>query len=425
MTAAHRIALVSVLALLGACQSESGDPDLGTADLGGSRDLGGLRDDGVPPTDGPATDAPPTDGGTPATGPALISLAAGYNASCAVLTDGTARCWGDNRTGTLGDGTTTSSVRPVTVSGLTDATAISTGYEFSCALRTGGTVMCWGSGTNGHLGNGSTTDSLVPVAVSGLTGVSEIRVGFTTACALKDDGTVWCWGRGGELGSTVLTESSVPVQVPGLANVMHLANASHGGTSLSTHTCGVRTDGTAFCWGLNSDGQNGTGNQDITRTPAEVMGVDDATAITAGMTHACAVRATGTDCWGSSQLIGDGSVERRLVPTRVMTSTVFTQLTSGFEHTCGLTAGGDVWCWGRNGSGQIGDGLPLTVSDVRLAPVQADVANVALLAAGMTHTCAHTSAGVTYCWGRNEYGEIGSGTPGSGVRSSVPSVVVW
>ncbi len=374
----------------------------------------------------PGGDSGETDTNTGTPGPALVALAAGGNSTCAVLADGTARCWGDNRVGQLGDGTTTSSVTPVAVSGLSDAIAISTGYEFSCAIHSGGSVSCWGAGGNGHLGNGASNDSSVPVDVTGLTGAVEIRVGFTTACALRDDGTVWCWGRGGELGnSTDTNDSNVPVQVPGLTNVEHLAGASHGGTSMSSHTCGVRTDGSAFCWGLNSDGQNGDGTQDSERSPVEVSGIDDATAIAAGMTHACAVRPGGTECWGASQLVGDGTVERRFTPVPIASTVAFVELTAGFEHTCGRTDAGDLWCWGRNGGGQIGDAQELTTSDVRLEPVKAAVSGIQLVAAGMTHTCATDDNDVTWCWGRNEYGEIGSGTPGSSARSSVPAAVVW
>jgi alpha-tubulin suppressor-like RCC1 family protein len=411
--------MICSCALALACSSPTSGGDAGSAP----------RDAIAPAIDAPVTpgtdSAMPFDGGGTPTGPALVSLAAGASTTCAVLDDGSARCWGDNRAGQLGDGTTTSSVRPVAVAGLDDALSISTGYEHSCAVRSAGTVVCWGSGTNGKLGNGATSGSPTPVAVTGLTDVVQVRAGFTTTCALRGDGTVWCWGRGGELGSDALAESSVPVQVPGLADVVALAAASHGGTSLSSHTCGVRSDGTAFCWGLNSDGQNGTGDQATTRSPAAVSGVDDATAITAGMTHACAARASGTSCWGASTLIGDGTVERRLVPTAVSSDAAFVELTAGFEHTCGRSSGGDVWCWGRNGSGQIGDGEPLVSGDQRLVPVQADVTNVALIAAGMSHTCAHTTDGATYCWGRNEYGETGSGTPGSSMRSNVPALVEW
>lgn len=398
MSFARASVLLGSLGLLGACPTTGGDT--GTNDTND------------------------TNTGTP--GPALVALAGGSNATCAVLADGTARCWGDNRSGQLGDGSTTSSVTPVDVSGLTDAVAISTGYEFSCAIRTGGSVVCWGSGTNGHLGNGASDNSSVPVAVSGLTNAVEIRAGFSTACALRGDGTVWCWGRGGELGdSTTFSDSNVPVQVPGLTGVEHLAGASHGGTSLSSHTCGVRTDGSAFCWGLNSDGQNGNGTQDSARSPVEVTGIDDGTAIAVGMTHGCVVEGSGTSCWGSSQLVGDGTVERRFSPVPIASSAAFVELTAGFEHTCGRTAAGDVWCWGRNGGGQIGDGLELTSGDVRLEPVQADVSGVQLVAAGMFHTCAYDEDDVTWCWGRNEYGERGSGTPGSSERTSVPTPVVW
>lgn len=411
-----------VLFLASACQ-----PDATPTDGGG----GGTDAPIAPGTDAPiapGTDAPiapGTDAPAIPTGPTLVSLAAGHYVTCGVLDDGTARCWGDNREGQLGDGTTTSSVTPVEVSGLTDATAIATGYEFSCALRSGGTVVCWGSGSNGRLGNGASDDSLVPVPVTGLTNIVEIGAGQSTACALEDDGTVWCWGRGGDHGTTSFADTNVPVEVPGLTGVAHLSTASHGGTSYSSRTCGVRDDGTAFCWGFNDDGQNGVGDQSLVRTPADMMGVDDATAITAAMTHTCVVRADGTYCAGSGSMIGDGSVDRRFVATEVMTSVTFESLASGWEHTCGLTSGGDVWCWGRNGSGQIGDGEEITIGDQRLVPSQADVTNVVLLAAGMSHTCAHTESGVTYCWGRNEYGERGSGTPSSLDRTNVPTPVVW
>ena len=374
----------------------------------------------------PGVDAPmasETDAAVIATGPRLISLSAGEDTTCAVLEDGTARCWGANSVGQLGNGTTTSSVRPVVVSGLTDAIQISTGYDLTCALRSGGTVVCWGDNFNGRLGTGDEEDSSVPVAVEGLTNVTQVVAGFSTVCALTDRGDVWCWGRGGELGDGGVDSSGVPIPVPTLEDVTVLAGASHGGTSLSSHTCGFQLSG-PFCWGLNSDGQNGNGTQDSNRSPVPVAH-PGGTAIAVGMNHGCIASPTDTQCFGASALIGDGSVERRLSPTPVMTTQRFTALAAGFDHTCGLTSEGDVWCWGRNGSGQIGDGEPLVISDQRLVPVQADVSDVTLLAAGASHTCAHTESGVTYCWGRNEYGELGWGEPSSSTRTSVPTAVVW
>ncbi|MFO0548942.1 MAG: hypothetical protein U0271_11185 [Polyangiaceae bacterium] len=285
-------------------------------------------------------------------------------------------------------------------------------------------MSCWGSGSNGRLGNGLSTDSSVPVDVVGLSDVVEIGAGFSTACALRGDGTVACWGRGGNFGSNNLTDTPTPVDVPGLSDVVHLSTASHGGTSYTSRTCGVRSDGSAFCWGLNADGQNGDGTQDDARTPVDIPAVDDASAIAAALTHTCVVRSDGTYCMGAAPL-GDGGVERQFVPTLVTTDVAFESLSAGWEHTCGLTAGGDVWCWGRNGSGQIGDGAELTVSDQRLVPAQSKVSNVVLLAAGSTHTCAYTSEQITWCWGHNEYGETGSGETGSLSRSNTPAPVEW
>jgi alpha-tubulin suppressor-like RCC1 family protein len=367
------------------------------------------------------------DGGGGGNGPELKSLSAGSEMTCAVVVDGTARCWGRNNVGQLGNGSKTFDpvVRPVKVSGLTDAVAISAGYEYACALKADGTVVCWGGNALGVLGNGTTTDSTTPVGVTGLSGVKEIAAGFSATCALKTDGTVWCWGRGGDYGSNALTQSNVPVQVAGLANVQHIANANEGGQSLSSLVCALLGDKTVQCFSnYNGSGQLGNGTQNSSRTPAPVTGIADATAITASLLHACAVRADGTWCWGASQTVGDGTVEQRLAPVKA-TTTLFAELSSGFEHTCGREAGGAVWCWGANNRGQSGDGAAIKVSDYRLSPAKSNVTDATLLSAGMFHNCVYTKSKRTLCWGANEFGELGWGTPSSSERSSVPTEVVW
>lgn len=396
--------------------TDAGTDDTGTTDTGTGD--GGV-DTGVP-TDG-ATDTP---GGG---GPELKSLSAGSEMTCAVLVDGTVKCWGRNNVGQLGNGTKTFDpvARPVLVSGLTDATAVSAGVEYACALRAGGTVVCWGGNALGVLGNGTTDDSLTPKPVTGLTDVAEIAAGFGATCARKNDGTVWCWGRGGDYGTTSLAQSNVPVQVTGLAGVQRLANANEGGTSLTSLVCALLGDKSLKCFSTqNGSGQLGNGTKDSSRTPAAVPGMTNVTAITASLVHNCAVQGDGTWCWGASQLVGDGTVEERLSPVKV-SSTVFAELSSGFDHTCGREAGGAVWCWGSNNRGQSGDGATIKVSDYRLSPAKSLVTDATLLSAGMFHTCVHTKTKRTLCWGANNFGEMGSGTPGSSVRISVPTDVVW
>lgn len=418
-------ALSLLLGLLSACVVSSSSPDGGVD--GGGDDTGGGGDGAI---DTGATDTGvPGDGGTDGGGggPELKSLSAGSEMTCAVISDGTVKCWGRNNVGQLGNGTKTFDpvVRPVLVSGLTDAVAVSAGVEYACALRAGGTVVCWGGNALGVLGNGTTDDSLTPKPVTGLTGVTEIAAGFSVTCALKGDGTVWCWGRGGDYGTTSLTQSNVPVQVTGLAGVQHLWNANEGGTSLTSLVCVLLGDKSLKCWSAaNGSGQLGNGTKDASRTPAPVSGMTNVTTATASLVHACAVQGDGTWCWGASQLVGDGSVEERLSPVKV-SATVFAELSSGFDHTCGREAGGAVSCWGSNNRGQSGDGAAIKVSDYRLSPAKSLVTDATMLSAGMFHTCVYTKAKRTLCWGANNFGELGWGTPGSFERSSVPTEVVW
>lgn len=399
-----RFVPVLFLLLLAAC------PGAGTGDDAGD------DDDGV--------DAPP-----PPPGPILTDLSAGSEHTCAVIDDHTVRCWGDNRSGQLGDGTTTSSVQPVTVPGLTTVLTVVAGHEHTCAVLEAGTAVCWGNNGNGQLGNGTKTDSLTPVPVMGLSGIRSIHPGVATTCALTIAGRVYCWGRGGELGDGTVNEALTPRMISSLANVAQLSVSSNGGRSTNIHVCGVRVDGSAFCWGANDDGQCGNGQQGIATTPVEVSGADNGIEIVAGGGHACLRYTGGTSCWGGSQLVGDGTVERRLVPAVVSTTTIPMGLYVGDNFSLFQSSDASVWCWGQSTNGQCGDGAAFTAGGpVYLSPIATLSTNprTALIAAGGSHACAWVSTtSVTTCWGTNNFGELGSGEPGSAARTSTPQPVVW
>ena len=135
--------------------------------------------------------------------------------SCAVLSDGTVRCWGANGGGTLGDGTTTDRLNPVAVLGISTATQVARGESQSCAVLSDGTVRCWGWNDYGQLGDGTKTDSSTPVVVSGISTATRVGLGMSHSCALLSDGTVQCWGSNafGQLGDGTKTDSLTPVAV--------------------------------------------------------------------------------------------------------------------------------------------------------------------------------------------------------------------
>ena len=183
---------------------------------------------------------------------AVAVATASSNSACAVMNDGTVKCWGNGQQYQMGNNSVANAPTPVQVSNINDATAITSGDYFYCALVTAGGVKCWGNNSYGQLGDGTTTSPRTPVTVSGLTGATSIVAGLRSVCAVMSDTTVKCWGWNyhGIFGNGTTTDSLVPVSVPNLTGVTSLAL---GGT----HICALMSDTTVKCWGSEQGGQVG------------------------------------------------------------------------------------------------------------------------------------------------------------------------
>ena len=321
----------------------------------------------------------PVHAGGVLSGKTLTQIVAGFSYTCALDTSGAAYCWGLNSSGQLGNGGTTQSLVPVTVttSGVLSGktlTQIATGNSQTCALDSSGTAYCWGANGNGQLGNNSTTRSLVPLAVttsgvlSGKT-LTQVTAGFAHTCALDSSGAAYCWGANGngQLGNSSTTQSLVPVAVTtsGVLSGKTLTQISADENGM--YTCALDSAGAAYCWGAASFGQLGNGG--VSSTPgvpvavvtSGVLAGKTLTQIATGSGSTCAVASTGAAyCWGQgvNGELGNGSTTSSNVPVAVTTSgalagRTLTQVSLGTNFACALDASGAAYCWGLNTSGQV------------------------------------------------------------------------
>ncbi len=268
----------------------------------------------------------PTSSGTPilvALAGEEIAIDAGSNHSCAITSAGAIHCWGENDHGQLGRTTTgTFDVPGGAVPGIDDGTDLALGANFSCVLRSGGTVDCFGANDYGQLGNGSTTDSTAPVTVSGLSTVQGLAAGESHACALLASGEVHCWGRGdgGQLGDGSATNSATPVAVAFTS--IEAVSVAAG----ADHSCAAYVDGSVRCWGGSSFYELGNGGTASASTPALVMGVTNVTEVVAGTEGAhttCVLEGSATpagslQCWGRNEVGAAGSGPLYRTPTPVV-----------------------------------------------------------------------------------------------------------
>jgi alpha-tubulin suppressor-like RCC1 family protein len=368
-------------------------------------------------------------------------VAAGGNSTCAVLADSTVRCWGTQLGGSG------FSPAPVAVS-LTSVARIAVSSTHACAIS-GGQVSCWGSNDSGQLGPGATgAASATPVVVSGVSNPIDVAVGLHHSCALTSAPAVLCWGADdkGQLGDGKnggITGAMVTVSVA--APVTPL-------TAGDNHVCVGTSGGGVTCWGADDHGQVGNGAVNPNPVAPAAVTLKSggggggggggttplATGLASGSAHNCALVSIGSNvsvqCWGAgtSGQLGDGLSADESSPNNKISLFGLTQATAGGSpaggsHTCVYSVSAPIivgedptgtarglYCWGANGSGQLGTGVGANATSAPLTPALFTDPNLPVtgLAAGAAHTCALLGDGEVQCWGDNSAGQVGTGTAG-------------
>jgi alpha-tubulin suppressor-like RCC1 family protein len=334
------------------------------------------------------------------------SVAIGVDTACAIKLDHSLWCWGDNDNGELGDGTRITKVQPVPINGRW--IAVSVGLDHTCAIDEAEAVSCWGYNGEGRLGTGAplAMPSLLPAPVTGGGAWKLVAAGEASTCGIRTDGTLWCWGSrdGGRLGLGASAPSQpAPVQV-----------GSDLWTTLALHddfVCAIRDTGQLRCWGSNQNGQ--LGDRTVVDRPVPTAVEDDLvtdwTSVAAGLGHTCAIHGDGELlCWGGNaygQLASDLTKIARPIPTPVEAgATRWVSLGLGTRHTCAIDSEGQLWCAGYAASGALGAGEGSRRTPVEIA------GRWERPSAGEDATCAFGRAEQSIgCWGSNENGLLGDG----------------
>jgi alpha-tubulin suppressor-like RCC1 family protein len=381
----------------------------------------------------------------------IVELAGGGDHTCAILDTGALRCWGRNDFGQLGRNNTTTigdtaGEMPTTdIDVGSEVAEVATGLDHTCARLTSGKVRCWGNGLAGRLGYGNVTSigdtagEMPPADVNLGSGnpnnAVDIAAGDQHTCALLTNGTVRCWGEGsnGRLGYGATNDigdaaGEMPPAAVSLTGAGEtVAQIVAGGA----HTCAlINPGGKVRCWGTGALGRLGYGNvNDIgdgagEMPPADVsLGGVAVVQLAAGGSHTCARLSTGAvRCWGAgtkgqigsgdNQNIGDGELPSSI--SVVDFGGVAAEVVAGQDHTCVRLITGAIRCWGRadTGFGQLGYGNNVVIGDSEAPASAGDVSTLRAAVrvyAGHNHTCALLDVGGVRCWGKNASGQLGYG----------------
>lgn len=357
----------------------------------------------------------------------VVGLTSGGAHSCARLSDGSVRCWGDNTHGQSGDGFAPQ-LTPRDL-GLSDVVEVVAGADHTCARTKPGAVLCWGRNHRGQIGNGQAdalTDVTTPFQVPLASKAFSLALGDAHSCALLEKGILVCWGDGsrgqlgdGKSGATHL--SPKPVQAQSLASTP-IALVAGG-----QQTCALAESKDVYCWGRQFDGSpEGTDGL----SPALIGGLSDVATLDLGARHGCAVRETGSvRCWGDNESgqQGTGATDAGSAASMIVQNksgslvTGASEIGTGEAHGCLLLkASQTVQCWGTNGQGELGTPADAGSTSASTVP---GLLGALLLSSGGHHSCVSLQQGQQVrCWGANAQAQLGGGNTSA---SQALTSVVW
>lgn len=246
----------------------------------------------------------------------FIEVSVARTHACAVRGNGGAFCWGVNEAGSLGSGGPYNERSTgVAVDIDVPLASITSGRAFSCGISFEGDAYCWGKGQYGRLGNGSQADKPTPELVALPSGAAQISAGEYHACAVLINGSLYCWGYNiqGQLGIGNYVQKLLPTKVTGIpGSVVQLEVGFF-------HTCAINSFGVVYCWGRNDRGQIGNDAVENSNFPMAVSGIENASAVSAGILHTCAVAGGELYCWGANGdgALGNGTTTDSATPVRV------------------------------------------------------------------------------------------------------------
>ena len=331
-----------------------------------------------------------------------------------------------------------------TVGSIHSLTALGVSYEYTCVVMDNNQMKCWGSNYGGFLGNSAggwtSENEYTPVSVNDvdatsccLSDVIETSPDGRHTGALTSTGNIWAWGEdySGQIGhghiscGNVCNQPHGPSVMPGSRNFTSVATGIW-------HTCGItEPDMAVWCWGHNTDGQLGTGDDSNRNAPTEITLPQGRhpVSLNTGFASTCVILDNGTGmCWGANDHghLGDGTYNGRNEPTPISILPENRSLIAmdlGAGHTCGILDDGMVNCWGNstfcNGDwescantttgGRLGDGTESSSTYPRAVALPAGRTAISI-DAGVDHTCAILDDSSAVCWGLNEQGQLGDGT---------------